>query len=89
MKSECSRLKLFLKTQKVGIIIDEAHKLKNPNSDLTQAFLDLAPGFERRVIMTGTPVANRPYDLWALIKFLDDGVALGRDFKTFKRMYDF
>ena len=27
--------------------------------------------------MTGTPVANRPYDLWAQIYFLDGGAALG------------
>ncbi len=34
--------------------------------------------------MTGTPVANRPYDIWAQIFFLDKGKSLGEDFKTFK-----
>jgi SNF2 family DNA or RNA helicase len=38
----------------------------------------------RRVIMTGTPVANRPYDIWAPIKFLDGGKSLGSSFSKFK-----
>lgn len=35
--------------------------------------------------MTGTPVANRPYDLWAQIFFLDGGKSLGKDFNKFKQ----
>jgi SNF2 family DNA or RNA helicase len=38
--------------------------------------------------MTGTPVANRPYDIWAQIYFLDQGMSLGNDFKEFKRQTD-
>lgn len=88
LKSERKRLKLFLKTRRVAVILDEAHKIKNPESDLTEAIFDLAPGFERRVIMTGTPVANRPYDIWAQIFFLDHGDSLGQDFSTFKKTLD-
>jgi SNF2 family DNA or RNA helicase len=88
IKAERKRLALFLKTRNVGILLDEAHKIKNPTSELTRAFISLAPGFKRRVIMTGTPVANRPYDLWAQICFLDQGSALGQDFSDFKRNLD-
>ncbi len=88
LKSEKKRLKLFLKTRRVAVILDEAHKIKNPDSGLTQALFDLAPGFVRRVIMTGTPVANRPYDIWAQIFFLDEGVSLGNDFNSFKKDLD-
>ena len=38
--------------------------------------------------MTGTPVANRPYDLWAQIYFLDQGKSLGSDFNDFKSKTD-
>ena len=38
--------------------------------------------------MTGTPVANRPYDLWSQIRFLDGGQALGTEFAAFKRDLD-
>ena len=38
--------------------------------------------------MTGTPAANRPYDIWAQIKFLDGGEALGASFESFKQAMD-
>ena len=38
--------------------------------------------------MTGTPVANRPYDLWSQIHFLDGGTTLGSDFSEMKRTLD-
>jgi SNF2 family DNA or RNA helicase len=88
MKSEQKRLLLFQKTRRVAVILDEAHKIKNPGSDITQVLFELAPGFKPRIIMTGTPVANRPYDLWAQIYFLDQGTALGKDFSSFRKDLD-
>lgn len=85
---EKERLRLFCKTRKVAIIIDESAKLKNPDSDLTKAFFDLSSSFTKKVIMTGTPAANRPYDIWAQVFFLDGGESLGNDFATFKRKTD-
>lgn len=88
MVSERKRLELFLKTRRVGVLLDEAHKIKNPEAEVTEALLALADGFIRRIIMTGTPVANRPYDLWSQIRFLDGGEALGHEFGAFKREFD-
>jgi SNF2 family DNA or RNA helicase len=88
LRSEERRLALFLKTRRVAVVLDEAQKIKNPEAELSQAIHRLAPGFARRVIMTGTPVANRPYDLWSQIFFLDGGEALGRDFASFKAKLD-
>lgn len=88
VSAEKQRFKLFLKSRNVGIIIDESAKLKNPESKLTQDFFELAPLFMKRVIMTGTPVANRPFDIWAQIYFLDFGKSLGKDFKEFRTKSD-
>lgn len=88
IRLEQNRLKLFLKTRKVAVILDESTKIKNPDSELAQAFFSLAPHFVRRIILTGTPIANRPYDLWAQIFFLDQGKALGQTFQEFKRELD-
>ena len=88
LKGESARMRMFLRARAVGVILDEATKIKNPDSDLTQAFLELAPLFKRRVIMTGTPVANRPYDIWSQIRFLDGGKSLGDDFPEFKSDLD-
>ena len=85
VRAEKERMILFLRTRNVGVILDESTKIKNPEAALTQTFLDLAPLFTRRVIMSGTPVSNRPYDIWSQIKFLDDGASLGADFSEFKR----
>ena len=85
VRAEEERMHLFLKTRNVGVILDESTKIKNPDAALTRVFLDLAPMFTKRVIMSGTPVSNRPYDIWSQIKFLDHGVSLGDDFGEFKR----
>ena len=78
----------FLETCKVGVILDESQKIKNPESKLTKSFIELAPQFYKRVIMTGTPVANRPPDIWSQIYFLDSGKSLGKSFKSFKKRTD-
>lgn len=87
-KKEERRLTAWLKTRRVAVILDEAVKIKNPDADLTQSFFRLSPLFARRVIMTGTPAANRPYDVWSLAYFLDRGATLGDDFRSFKRAMD-
>jgi len=88
LKSEERRFALFQKTRKLAVILDEAHKIKNPEAEITKTFHKLAPGFVRRVIMTGTPVANRPYDIWSPVKFLDGGKSLGPDFSEFRENLD-
>jgi len=81
-------IRMFLGTCRVAAILDECQKIKNPESMLAQNFHSLTDQFERRIIMTGTPVANRPYDIWSQIKFLDDGKALGNSFLEFKADLD-
>lgn len=88
IKSEKERVKLFLKTRDVAAILDESAKIKNPESSITKAFFEVAPLLKRRVIMTGTPIPNRPYDIWAQIWFLDHGKSMGDNFKEFKRNLD-
>ena len=38
--------------------------------------------------MTGTPIDNRPYDIWGQFYFLDQGKTLGKNFSEFKEAYD-
>ena len=78
----------FLNTCRVGAILDESQKIKNPEARLSTCFHSISESFVRRIIMTGTPVANRPYDIWSQIKFLDGGKALGASFVEFKMAFD-
>lgn len=50
------------------MIIDEAHRIKNENSVLSQAVRLLHSDF--RVLITGTPLQNNLHELWALLNFL-------------------
>jgi SNF2 family DNA or RNA helicase len=89
MKTEKERFRLFLKTRTVAIILDESTKIKNPSSEITKVLFELATLFKKRIIMTGLPVANRPFDIWAQIYFLDQGRSLGDNFKEFRKNTDF
>ena len=50
------------------IIIDEAHRIKNENSILSQTVRLLHSNF--RLLITGTPLQNNLHELWALLNFL-------------------
>lgn len=78
----------FLATCRAAAVLDESQKIKNPESRISDCFHSIFDCFVRRVIMTGTPVANRPYDIWSQIKFLDGGKALGSSYSEFKDAFD-
>jgi SWI/SNF-related matrix-associated actin-dependent regulator of chromatin subfamily A member 5 len=50
------------------IVVDEAHRLKNEDSVLSQT-LRLLPS-QHRLLLTGTPLQNNLHELWALLNFL-------------------
>jgi len=55
------------------IICDEAHKLKTPTSNRTKAILGgkgLVSRASFRWMLTGTPVLNRPVEIWPMIRSL-------------------
>lgn len=85
--NEVNRLKMFLKIKKMAVVLDESHKIKNPSSKTAIAILSLRELASKRVLISGTPIANRPIDLWAQFYFLDSGKLLGRDFNGFKKQY--
>ncbi len=88
VSSNLELVRLFLGTCRVGVVLDESQKIKNPEAKLTEDFHTISNSFTRRIIMTGTPVANRPYDIWSQIKFLDGGKSLGTSFSRFKSNVD-
>lgn len=67
------------------VVLDEAHKIKNPESIQTRACWAVMhdPSVERRIALTGTPIANHVGDLWSIMH----GVAR-RDFPVKGRFTD-
>jgi hypothetical protein len=53
-------------------VLDEAQFIKNPEAKATQACLTLRA--RHRIALTGTPLENRPLDLWTLFRFLMPGL---------------
>jgi SNF2 family DNA or RNA helicase len=53
------------------VIADEAHRAKDPKAKQTRALWALSRPATRRIFMTGTPIANRPDELWSPLNFMD------------------
>lgn len=53
------------------IVIDEAHYIKNPSTKRAKAILSLMNIECKKIMITGTPISNFPYELFPLIHFLD------------------
>ena len=61
----------FLRNNKVMVVLDEAHKIKNTNGGVTAAgVLEIAAYCSSRVVLTGTPAPNGYEDLFNLYKFI-------------------
>jgi len=64
------------------MIVDEAHKLKNEASVLSQQLRSIESKY--RLLLTGTPLQNNLQELWALLNFLvPDLFSSADDFHSF------
>ncbi|XP_033220941.1 uncharacterized protein LOC117175343 [Belonocnema kinseyi] len=68
LKSECGRKIGLFKVNWKRVVLDEAHIVRNPETSMSQSACSLSA--EKRWALTGTPVQNKPLDLFALLKFL-------------------
>ena len=61
-------------------VLDEGHKIKNPNANVTYACKSLTT--HNRIILSGTPMQNNMVEIWSLMDFVHPGL-LGtlEDFK--------
>lgn len=65
-----SEIKDFLKNNKVMLVVDEAHRIKNPDGIWSNSILEISKEAKARVILTGTPLPNGYEDLFNLYKFI-------------------
>ncbi len=77
--------KTFCQAASAGCLIcDEAHRLKNGRAQVTKIVESAAPKWFW--LLTGTPIANRPEDLWSLMNLVRPGLA-GFYWYDFERNY--
>jgi len=53
------------------IVYDEAHNIKNPNAQISQAARAISSNIPFNILLSGTPVENELRDLWALFDVFD------------------
>lgn len=66
-----------------AVVLDESHHIKNPSAQITRAVSRLQASFG--IALSGTPVMNNTFDLYAQMNFLLPGMFGNREF--FKREY--
>lgn len=60
----------FLKRNKTMVVVDEAHRIKNPDGIWGKSSVEISKEAKARVILTGTPAPNGYEDLYNLYQFL-------------------
>lgn len=85
--AEMAALRALLRFKRMALVLDESHRIKTPTARVTRAVHALRHDAARRYIMSGTPVANKPEDLWTQYFFLDDGATLGQSFDVFRNRF--
>ena len=66
------------------VILDEAHHIKNPDSQVAQAACALRS--RHRFVLTGTPMENSVRDLWSIMRFALPGYLGSR--QDFRERYE-
>ncbi len=63
---------IFMAVSFEGVALDEAQNIKNPTTKQSRVARKLRGNF--RIALTGTPLENRPLDLWSIMDFLNEGL---------------
>jgi SNF2 family DNA or RNA helicase len=80
----------LLTQRRVLFVLDESVRIKNPKAKRSIRVLARGKGATFRRILTGTPVANSPFDVFTQFQFLNPGIwhAIGcRSFAAFKNYF--
>jgi len=65
-------LEELLKVKFELLVLDEAHYIKSPTAKRSKSVRKLAKGIDRVVMLTGTPILNRPIELYNLLSTLNE-----------------
>lgn len=77
----------FLRQRRCLYVMDEGHNIKTPKALRTKALVASGRYAPYRRLLTGTPVAQGPFDLYSQLKFLDEDIWKRHEldsFRTFK-----
>jgi len=75
------------KGRKLGLVLDEGHKIRNPQASVTKTAMELARHIPWRLHMTGTPILNGAQNIWSQWYGVDYGVTFGANYFQFRREF--
>lgn len=75
--------KRFLTQRRALYVLDESARIKSPSAKRTKTILASARYANYRRILTGTPIANGPFDVYSPLQFLDPDFWRGRGWGRF------
>jgi len=68
----------------IHMVLDEAHNIKTPGAKRTMSLIAAGRYATTKRILTGTPVANSPFDVYSQIRFLDQDFWKAHGIPTFQ-----
>lgn len=68
------------------VICDESQRIKSPKGRASRHMWHIGKNAEKRICLSGTPMAQSPLDVWAQYRFLDSTI-FGTSFYSFKTRY--
>lgn len=80
--------KLLYKRMRLDCLIcDESHRIKSPSSKVSRFLFKLSKNIKCRYLVTGTPLAENPSDVYAQYRVLDPEI-FGLNFGSFREEYE-
>jgi hypothetical protein len=87
LRLEEERFREWMNGKRCALIFDESQRIKNLQAQTTMAAVRIRPHADRCIIATGTPIANRPVDLFSQYLVMDQGETFGQRFPAFKNTF--
>ena len=70
------------------VVIDESHKIKNWKTNRFKTLMKIdAIHARHKMILTGTPITNTPFDLWAQFEWLSPGLSGFSTYANFRSFH--
>jgi len=70
-----------------ALVVDEAHRIGTAGSARSQAIQKAAPGYAKRLLLTGTPIRNEPAELAPLLRTLNPESRIPESPTSFNQMF--
>lgn len=77
---------LILRTNFDMVVLDESHRAKAAGSKVSKFLAVLGRRVDRKMCLSGTPMANSPLDIYGQYRFLDPSI-FGTNYYLFKQQY--